>query len=94
MDEAKAKALKGAKGLNSIAIVLDVLDRTASMDFDAALAVERAAFDKLRCGEQATALRYQFFAERQALQIPEIEGFSQRLSGMSASSAPERWDLA
>lgn len=74
LDEAKAKALKGAKGLNSIAIVLDVLDRTASMDFDAALAVERAAFDKLRCGEQATALRYQFFAERQALQIPEIEG--------------------
>jgi 3-hydroxyacyl-CoA dehydrogenase len=71
--KAEATALKGAQGLVSVEVALDVLSNTKAMDFDAALAYERAAFDRLRVGEQATALRHLFFAERQAMQVPGID---------------------
>ncbi|WP_137132751.1 3-hydroxyacyl-CoA dehydrogenase NAD-binding domain-containing protein [Rhizobium sp. FY34] len=71
--KAENAASKSAKGLDSVDIALDILRRTISMDFDAALALEREAFETLRLGEQATALRYQFFAERQAQQLPGLD---------------------
>jgi 3-hydroxyacyl-CoA dehydrogenase len=71
--QAEANAMKDAKGLTSVAIAIDVLSKMNTMDFDAALAYERAAFDALRYSEQATALRHLFFAERMAVQVPGID---------------------
>lgn len=70
---AEAAALKGDRGLSSVSAALDVLREGAGIDFDAALAIERAAFDALRYGEQATALRHQFFAEREAQHVPGLD---------------------
>jgi 3-hydroxyacyl-CoA dehydrogenase len=75
---AQAAARKSAKGLSSVDVALDMLSKTAHMNFDAALACERAAFDTLRTSEQATALRHVFFAERLAMQVPGIEGVKPR----------------
>lgn len=75
---AEAAAMKGARGLLSVPAALRVLREGAGIGFDAALALERAAFDELRYGEQATALRHQFFAERQAQQVAGLEKVAPR----------------
>lgn len=72
IQEAKIDALKSAKGLTSVEVALDVLDKTSAMGFDEALAYERVAFETLRLSEQATALRHLFFAERRAMQVSGI----------------------
>ncbi len=49
--------------------LLDAL-KAATGDFDAGLMIERTLFLQLLGSTQATALRYQFFAEREATKLP------------------------
>lgn len=57
-----------------------VVSSAAHLGFDEGLAAERSAFVKLRSGEEAAALRYLFFAEREA---PKV-------AGLDASPLPVR----
>ncbi|MDB5572477.1 MAG: 3-hydroxyacyl-CoA dehydrogenase [Hyphomicrobiales bacterium] len=72
--DAKARALKAARGLGSVAHALRALDLAISLPIDEALREERAIFEALRTGEEAAALRHLFFAEREALKLPDGGG--------------------
>lgn len=63
---ARTKALKGARGLASVGHALRALELAKSVPIDEALRQERAIFDEIRVGEEASALRHLFFAEREA----------------------------
>ena len=54
------------------------LRRATGEPFDAALAEERAVFQRLRQSEEAAALRYLFFAERDAARIDGLAGTKPR----------------
>lgn len=56
------------------AAIFAVLSRSAGMDFEAGMAIERAAFERLRDGTQSKALRHLFAAERAAGRLPELDG--------------------
>lgn len=45
----------------------------SSLPLDEGLREERAIFERLNQGQQARALRYQFFAEREVAKIPELQ---------------------
>jgi 3-hydroxyacyl-CoA dehydrogenase len=66
---ARTKALKAARGLASVAHALRALELAKDVPIDEALRQERAIFDEIRVGEEASALRHLFFAERQASKI-------------------------
>ena len=74
LDEIAAPYLKRAKGLKAPAGVVDAFRGLLTLDFDAALARERAIFVALRDGEQSKALRHVFFAERAAAKVDLPEG--------------------
>jgi 3-hydroxyacyl-CoA dehydrogenase len=61
------------KGQNSIKAVVDAARRALDDPFTVAVERDRATFVALRSSEQAAALRYLFFAERQALRIPGVD---------------------
>ena len=63
---AKQKALARARGLQSVAHALRAIDLALTMPIEEALVQERAIFDEIRTGDEASALRHLFFAERQA----------------------------
>ncbi|QIG47713.1 3-hydroxyacyl-CoA dehydrogenase [Nordella sp. HKS 07] len=62
-----------ARGQASPLRALDVLEETAGMDFAQGMAREAEVFAELRNSDQARALRYIFFAEREIAKIPEAE---------------------
>lgn len=66
---ARTKALKSARGLASVGHALRALELAKSLPIDEALRQERAIFDEIRVGEEASALRHLFFAERSAAKI-------------------------
>ena len=63
---AAEKALRRGKGRENIAEAIRLVRVSANTNGAAALADERAVFNRLRVAEDATALRYLFFAERRA----------------------------
>jgi 3-hydroxyacyl-CoA dehydrogenase len=69
-DEAIAKAeqsaLKSGRGREAVSEAIRSVKNAATLPVSEALAQERAAFQRLRDSEEAAALRYNFFAERQA----------------------------
>ncbi|MDR0476970.1 MAG: hypothetical protein LBH14_03395, partial [Desulfobulbaceae bacterium] len=68
--EAAVKDVKRAgKARPAILAASDVVGAAARLPFDTALADERAAFLRLRQSEEAAALRYLFFAERESLKL-------------------------
>lgn len=72
--EAEAsKARKAAKGVLAIDEAIKVISG-AQGDFKSGLAQERAVFLTLRASEQAAALRYMFFAEREASKWVDLKG--------------------
>ncbi len=73
LEGAKARAMKSARGLGSVAQALRALDLALSHPIDEALREERAIFDTLRTGEEAAALRHLFFAEREAVKLPRVD---------------------
>ncbi|KQO25609.1 3-hydroxyacyl-CoA dehydrogenase [Acidovorax sp. Leaf76] len=64
--DAAAAALKAGKGRPAVIAAIAAVKAAAEPDFDVALASERAAFEQLRLSPEATALRHQFFAERES----------------------------
>src|SRR5690606_8838265 len=63
---AEARAMRKARSLPSIPQALRLVKAAATEPFAAALADERATFQRLRASPEAAALRHLFFAERQA----------------------------
>jgi 3-hydroxyacyl-CoA dehydrogenase len=63
---AEDAARKIGRGREAVREAVEAVKRAGSMPFDAALQEERTVFQRLRNGEEAAALRYNFFAERQA----------------------------
>lgn len=60
------KALKAGKNRPQVKEAIRLIQATATVDFETALAEEREVFQKLRVGEDAFALRHLFFAETSA----------------------------
>jgi 3-hydroxyacyl-CoA dehydrogenase len=73
-----APYLKRAKGLNAPAAAVDAVRGLVTLNFDEALARERALFIALRDGEQSKALRHIFFAERAAAKVDLPAGAKSR----------------
>lgn len=71
-DEIAATHIKRSRGLDAPAAAIDVLRAAIDVPFDKALTMERAAFMRLRDGEQSKAQRHIFFAEREAAKIPGL----------------------
>ncbi len=71
-DAAAAAALKRNTGRKPVAEAIAALRRTIALPFADALALERAAFQELRQGDEAAALRHLFFAEREAARIDGV----------------------
>lgn len=64
---------KKARGQIAPAEAARAVMLAASRPLDEGLREERAIFERLNQGAQARALRYQFFAEREAAKIPALE---------------------
>jgi 3-hydroxyacyl-CoA dehydrogenase len=84
---AKAKALKAARGLDSVQHALRALDMATSLPIDEALRRERAIFDDIRTGEEATALRHLFFAEREAAKVSGSHGAVRDIASVAVIGA-------
>ncbi|MBY6005021.1 enoyl-CoA hydratase/isomerase family protein [Salipiger bermudensis] len=65
-EAARATARKKMRGQIAPLRAIALVEASAELPFDAALAEERATFLELRAGSQASALRHVFFAERAA----------------------------
>ena len=66
---AVAAETKKARGRESVRAAIAAIQSAAVLPFADALAAERAAFLRLKTGEEATALRHLFFAERAARKL-------------------------
>ena len=62
-------AMKGARGRAAIKEAIEAVRDSTRMPFAAAAEKERATFHRLRQSEEAAALRYLFFAEREAARV-------------------------
>lgn len=76
--QAAEAALKAGKQRPAVEAAIDVVKASASVPFDAALADERAVFQRLRGSREAAALRHQFFAERDSAKHPALDGVTPR----------------
>ena len=74
IEKAAASALRAGKNRPAVHAAIDAVLASKALPIDEALARERAAFQSLRTSREARALRYQFFAEREAAKQPSPEG--------------------
>ena len=74
IEKAAAAALRAGKNRPPVAAAIEAVKSAATLPFEEALARERAVFQTLRVGSEAAALRYLFFAERQAGKVEGPEG--------------------
>lgn len=75
---AAAAALKAGKMRPAVQAAIDAVKASATVAIDAALADERAVFQRLRVSREAAALRHQFLAERDSARHPALEGVAPR----------------
>ena len=74
---------------------IEAVEAACQMPFDEGSAFERKLFDELVGSEEARALRYAFFAEREVTKLPHIPaGTTQRPTENPAWSGPARWAAA
>ncbi len=83
VDAAAADALladvrKKARGMEAPVEAARAVLRAAELPFAEGMAAERAAFERLRDGDQSKALRHVFFAEREAPKVAGLEGVAAR----------------
>lgn len=71
-EAAAAAALKRNPGRKPVDEAVAALRRTIALPFVEALAQERTAFQELRQGDEAAALRHLFFAERESAKIDGV----------------------
>ncbi len=65
----RAMVAKKTKGLPAPQRIIDCVEAAATMDHEAAVAVERQGFADLLMSPESAGLRHMFFAERQAAKI-------------------------
>lgn len=75
---ASRTALVKGKGRPAVAAAIEAVRDAGRLPFGEALQRERQVFQTLRESQEAAALRYQFFAEREAGQHPELKGVTPR----------------
>ena len=68
--DAERQALHKGKGRPSVVAAIESIHLAATRPIDEALAHERAVFQRFRLGNDASALRHLFFAEREACKLP------------------------
>ncbi|NMF91315.1 3-hydroxyacyl-CoA dehydrogenase NAD-binding domain-containing protein [Aromatoleum petrolei] len=78
VEAASRDALRAGKKRPAVVAAIEAVSSAASLPIDEALARERAAFESLRLSREAHALRYQFFAEREAARHPRLKGVAAR----------------
>jgi 3-hydroxyacyl-CoA dehydrogenase len=78
VERAVAEAMQAARGRTAVKEAIASVRNATRMPFAAAAAEERATFQRLRQSEEAAALRYLFFAEREAARVPGISGATPR----------------
>ncbi|MBZ9719203.1 enoyl-CoA hydratase/isomerase family protein [Mesorhizobium sp. AD1-1] len=76
---AEKTALRKGHGREAVREALRVIKLSISTSFEQALSSEREVFQRLRIGEDAAALRYNFFAEREASKLEGMEGRAARV---------------
>jgi len=77
--EAAANDVKRAgKSRPAVLAAIEAVGAAARLPFDTAVADERAAFLQLSSSEEAAALRYMFFAERESLKLDLPAGTAER----------------
>ena len=69
---ATEEAMKGARGRTAVKEAIEAVRDATRMPFAEAAEKERATFQRLRQSEEAAALRYLFFAEREAVRVEGI----------------------
>jgi 3-hydroxyacyl-CoA dehydrogenase len=60
------------RGLPAPAKIVDCVEAAVRRTFEEGMAIERAAFLELRDSPESRALRYCFFAEREAAKVPDV----------------------
>ena len=70
--------MRAGKNRPQVLAAIDAVKSAAILPFDEAMARERAVFQTLRMSSEAAALRYLFFAERQAGKAAGVESVSPR----------------
>ena len=68
-DSTRTMVAKKTKGLPAPQRIIDCVEAAATMDHEAAVAVERQGFADLMMSPESAGLRHMFFAERQAAKI-------------------------
>ncbi len=71
LQAARRAAVKKSKHNKAPLYALDCIEAAFSLSFDDALAVEKQLFSELEGSDVAKALRYAFFAEREAAKVPD-----------------------
>lgn len=72
--EATEAALKAGKRRPAVRAAIDAITSTARLSMEDGLANERVVFQQLRVSREASALRHQFFAERESTKHPSLFG--------------------
>lgn len=75
---AEAAALKAGRNRPQVRQAIEAIKTAATLPIDTALSAEREAFQALRVGHEAFALRHQFFSERDSSKLPEFKGIAAR----------------
>jgi 3-hydroxyacyl-CoA dehydrogenase len=75
---ASESAMRVGKSRPAVCAAIDAIAATLKIPIDEGLAQERAAFRSLRNSREARALRYLFFAEREAAKYPAAEASTAR----------------
>lgn len=60
------------RGLKAPEAIVSLIEAAASLPFDEGMAREHAAFETLVASTESAALRYNFFAERETVRVPDI----------------------
>ncbi len=77
-DKAAAEAMKKARGAMAPEKIIECVRASTHGDFKEGEAVERKNFMELLVSDQSKAMRYVFFAEREVLKVPSLEGVQPR----------------
>lgn len=72
LDEYKAKNPRVFRGFQAPGTIIEAVRAAIDLPFDEGLAKETELFRALAAGTQSAAQRYAFFAERDALKIPDV----------------------
>jgi 3-hydroxyacyl-CoA dehydrogenase len=71
-DAMRKKIARRARNQNAPYRCIDAVEAAITMPLEKGLARERELFDELRLGDETNALKYVFWAEREAAKVPDV----------------------